>query len=94
MMIYDIIIRPVVTEKAMSLIEHKEYVFEVSKKANKLQVKDAIEQIYGVKVDRVNVINVKPRPRRVGKYKGYKRTFKKAYVKLSKESQEIKAFEI
>lgn len=89
---YDVIIRPVFTEKSMALTDKKEYVFEVSKKANKTHIKQAIESLYGVEVERVNVVNVKPRPRRVGRYQGYKRTFKKAYVKLTVDSKEIETF--
>lgn len=91
---YDVIIRPVFTEKSMENIDKKEYVFEVAKTANKTHIKQAIESLYDVKVERVNVVNVKPRPRRVGRYEGYKRTFKKAYVRLTLDSKEIETFNI
>lgn len=92
---YDIIKRPIVlSEKAMAEVANKKYVFEVDKKANKTNVKLAIQEIYGVQVDKVNIINAKPRPRRVGKYAGYKKGFKKAIVKLTKDSKEIETFNI
>lgn len=89
---YEIIKRPIITEKAMGAVEKKSYTFEVDKRSNKVQVKKAIEEIYDVKVEKVNIINVKPRPRRVGRYSGYKRGFKKAIVTLTKESQDITTF--
>ncbi len=91
---YEIIIRPIITEKSMGGVENKAYTFEVAKKANKTHVKLAIEEIYGVEVEKVAIINVKPRPRRVGRYAGYKRTFKKAIVTLKKDSKEIEVFNI
>lgn len=86
---YEIIKRPLITEKTMLAMENKVYVFEVDKNANKTHVKLAIEELFGVKVEKVNIVNAKPRPRRVGKYAGYKSAFKKAIVTLSKDSAEI-----
>ncbi|MFV0246477.1 MAG: 50S ribosomal protein L23 [Mycoplasmatales bacterium] len=92
---YDIIIRPIITEKSMIGVEKKVYTFEVDKTANKTHVKQAIEELYeGVKVEKVNIVNQKPRPRRMGRFSGYKRTFKKAIVTLTKDSKEIKTFDV
>ena len=91
---YEILKRPIITEKSMSVLEDKVYTFEVDKTANKTHIKLAIEELFDVKVERVNIINAKPRPRRVGKYAGYKSAFKKAIVKLTKDSKEITTFEM
>ena len=79
----DIIIRPLVTEKTMlSQDGNNTVVFEVAKSTNKIQIKQAIEEIFNVKVDSVNVVNQKPRPKRMGRYVGKTNHLKKAYVKL------------
>ena len=91
---YEILKRPIITEKSMSVLEDKVYTFEVDKSANKTHIKLAIEELFDVKVERVNIINAKPRPRRVGKYAGYKSSFKKAIVKFTKDSKEITTFEM
>jgi len=80
----DIIIGPVVTEKS-SLInsDGRTYVFKVNKKANKYQIKDAIENAFGVKVVKVNTLNTKFKKKRVGRYTGKTKTYKKAYITLS-----------
>ena len=91
---YEILKRPIITEKSMSVLEDKVYTFEVDKGANKTHIKLAVEELFDVKVERVNIINAKPRPRRVGKYAGYKSSFKKAIVKLTKDSKEITTFEM
>ena len=91
---YEILKRPIITEKSMAVLEDKVYTFEVDKSANKTHIKLAIEELFDVKVERVNIINAKPRPRRVGKYAGYKSSFKKAIVKLTKDSKEITTFEM
>ena len=92
--VYEILKRPIITEKSMSNIDAKVYTFEVEKTANKTHIKLAIEELFDVKVEKVNIINAKPRPRRVGKYAGYKSGFKKAIVYLTKESNEITTFEM
>ena len=91
---YEIIKRPIITEKTMQDLENKVYYFEVSKGANKTHIKLAIEELFNVQVEKVNVINTKPRPRRVGRYQGYKKPIRKARVKLTKESDDITAIEI
>lgn len=79
----DIIISPVITEKTSVVTsDGKTYVFKVNKNANKFQIKDAVEKAFGVKVAKVNTLNTKPKDRRVGKYTGQTKTYKKAYVTL------------
>ena len=79
----DIIVRPLVTEKTMkSQDTDNTVVFEVQKGTNKIQIKQAIEEIFNVKVDSVNVVNQKPKTKRMGRYVGKTNHLKKAYVKL------------
>ena len=79
----DIIIGPVITEKSAVVSSNGQtYVFKVNKNANKFQIKDAVEKAFGVKVAKVNTLNTKPKDRRVGKYTGQTKTYKKAYVTL------------
>lgn len=82
----DIIKAPIITEKSASLAENNTYVFSVDVKANKTQIKQAIENIFNVKVENVNTINVKPKKKRVGRYYGKTNRVKKAIVKLSEGS--------
>ena len=88
---YDIIIRPIITERAMSGAADKKYVFEVAKDANKVEIRQAIEAIFNVKVVKVNTLNVKPKPKRVRYQVGQTRTWKKAMVTL-KEGDTIELF--
>lgn len=79
----DIIKAPIITEKSSDLAQNKNTItFSVDIKANKTQIKQAIEKIFNVKVESVNTINVKPRKKRVGKYIGMTNRVKKAIVKL------------
>ena len=82
----DIIKAPIITEKASTLKENNVYTFSVDVKANKTQIKQAIEEIFNVKVESVNVINVHPKKKRVGRYSGYTKKVKKAIVKLKEGS--------
>lgn len=80
----DIIIAPVITEKSSIVSsDGKTYVFKVNKNANKFQIKDAIETAFKVKVVKINTLNTKPKNRRVGRYTGKTKTYKKAYVTLA-----------
>ena len=91
---YDIIKAPIITEQSMKLVETQNtYTFKVDKKANKIEIKNAIETIFNVKVVRVNTINVLPKFKRMGKYEGYKSAYKKAVVKVA-DGQKIDAFNI
>ena len=79
----DIIVRPLVTEKSIRAEEGTNtVVFEVKKTANKISVKQAVEEIFDVKVASVNIVNVKPKEKRMGRYVGKTKAFKKAYVTL------------
>lgn len=86
---YDIIIRPILTEKSHRMMGEGKYVFEVNPNANKGQIKEAVEHIFNVKVEKVNVINVKSKPKRRGIFVGKSRRWKKAIVTL-KEGYVIK----
>lgn len=88
----DIIKRPVITEHSMNLGE-KKYAFEVDPRANKIQIKKAIEEIFGVKVEKVNTMNYKGKFRRFGRFSGYRPNRKKAIVKLTPDSKDIDFFD-
>ena len=90
----DILKRPVITERSSEGMAQKKYTFEVVTRANKTQVKDAIEEIFGVKVEKVNVMNYKGKFKRVGKFGGYTNKRRKAIVKLTADSKEIELFEM
>lgn len=88
----DIIVRPIVTEKTMKASgENNTVTFEVAKNANKVAIAQAINEIYHVKPVSVNTVNVHPKTRRVGRYEGKTRAYKKAYVKLA-EGDSIEIF--
>ncbi len=79
----DIIVRPLVTEKTIKAEDNQNtVVFEVAKNTNKIAVRQAVEEIFNVKVESVNIVNVKPREKRMGRYVGMTKAVKKAYVKL------------
>ena len=80
---HNVIIRPIVSERSYALMEQNKYTFEVARNANKYQIKDAIEELFSVKVESVNTINVKPRKKRVRYVAGYTRQWKKAVVTLA-----------
>ena len=91
---YDIIIRPIITERSMSSAQDKKYVFEVAPDAGKIQIKEAIEEIFGVKVADVNTLNVRGKKKRVGAGRqGTTKSWKKAYVRLKEDSKTIEFFE-
>ena len=88
----DIIIRPIITEKTMAMMDaDNKITFEVAKGTNKTQIRLAVEEIFNVKVEKVNVLNVRPRTKRMGKYMGKTSAVRKAIVKLA-EGQEIDLF--
>lgn len=91
---YDILKAPIITEQSTKLIESQNrYTFKVDTKANKVEIKKAVETIFNVKVLSVNTVNVLPKYKKMGKYEGYKSAYKKAIVKLA-EGQKIDAFTI
>lgn len=89
---HDIIIRPVMTEKSSSLMAQNKYTFEVRKDVNKIQIRQAVEQIFKVKVLSVNTMNVPSKPKRMGAFIGKTRSWKKAIVALA-AGQSIEFFE-
>lgn len=91
---YDIIIRPIITERAMSSAADKKYVFEVAKDAGKIEIKKAAEEIFGVKVKTVNTLNIRGKEKRQGGARpGMTRSWKKAYIQLTDDSKGIEFFE-
>ena len=92
MIAHDIVIRPVITEKSMLGAVNKIYTFEVAKSANKIEIAKACEEVFGVKVAKVNTINVRGRKRRQGYNVGYTPSWKKAIVTLTEDSKEIEFF--
>ena len=90
---HDIIIRTIVTEKSMAEMAENKYTFEVSKKANKTEIKKAVETIFGVNVEKVNTLNYDGKVKRMGRSVGRTASFKKAVVKLTADSKEIEFFQ-
>ncbi len=93
MELIDVIKRPVITEASVAAMDEKKYTFEVDTRANKTLVKQAVEAAFGVKVEKVNIMNVKPKFKRMGKYGGYTNKRRKAIVKLTKDSKDIQIFD-
>lgn len=97
---YDIIKRPIITEKSMSVVtdregnEIKKYTFEVPKTVNKLEIKYAVEEVFGVKVAKVNTMNYEGKLKRMGRYEGRRASWKKAVVTLTADSKAIEFFEM
>ena len=90
---YDIILKPITTERTYDGIKDKKYTFRVAKDANKTEIKLAIEEIFGVKVEKVNTVSVKGKLKRVGRSEGYTSDYKKAIVQLTKDSKSIEFFD-
>ena len=92
--VYDVIIRPVITEQSMESVADKKYVFMVDVNANKTEIKAAVEQAFGVKVAKVNTIRMQGKVKRTGAYPAGKRAeYKKAVVTLTADSKTIEFFE-
>ena len=90
---YDIIKRPIITEKSSGLVDKLQYTFEVAVDANKVEIKKAIEAIFNVKVKAIRTINVHWKAKRLQRYEGFKAAYKKAIVRLE-EGQTIDVFEL
>lgn len=90
---YDIIKKPVLTEKSYDHLPSKVYTFEVDKDANKIEIKKAVEEVFGVKVDTVHTVHVLGKMKRQGAHQGRTASAKKAYVKLTKDSKGIEFFD-
>lgn len=90
---YDIILKPVISEKAMDGMQERKYTFRVAVDANKLQIKNAVEEIFDVDVEKVTTMNMKGKPRRVRYVMGKTSDWKKAVVKLTPSSKTIEFFD-
>lgn len=89
----DIILKPVITEASMEDLRAGKYTFRVLKTANKTEIKDAVEKIFGVKVAKVNTLRMRGRTRRMGRYEGTTPSWKKAIVTLAEGSKTISFFD-
>ena len=89
----DIIIKPIITEASMMGVAFKKYTFKVAADANKVEIAKAVEELFGVKVAKVNTINVSGKMRRYGRFEGYKASWKKAIVTLTEDSKTIEFFD-
>ena len=91
---YDVIVKPIITEQSMEAADDKRYVFQVAVDATKIDIKRAVEEIFGVKVDKVNTIRMQGKEKRQGAYPaGRRASWKKAMVKLTPDSKSIEFFE-
>ena len=91
---YDIIIKPIITEQSMEATEEKKYVFQVANDANKIEIKKAVEEIFGVKVEKVNTLRMEGKMKRQGAAPaGRRASWKKAMVTLNADSKSIEFFE-
>jgi large subunit ribosomal protein L23 len=90
---YDVILKPVISERSMDDANSKKYTFKVATNANKTEIKSAVEEAFGVEVIRVNVMNNDGKLKRQGKYVGRTASYKKAIVTLSEKSKTIEFFE-
>ena len=90
---YDIILKPIITERAMNEAGDKKYAFKVARDANKIEIGNAVEEIFGVKVMSVNTMNVQGKEKRMGVHVGRRPAWKKAVVRLTPASKTIEFFE-
>ena len=90
---YEIIKRPIVTEQSMDQMADRKYTFEVAKSANKIEIKKAVEEIFGVTVEKVTTINMDGKVKRMGMNIGKRANWKKAVVKLTEKSKTIEFFD-
>ena len=91
--VQDIIIKPLITESSMDMMADKKYAFKVMKDATKPEIAHAVEELFGVQVKDVNVINMKRKPKKMGVHEGYTSAWKKAIVTLKPDSKTIEFFE-
>ena len=90
---YDVIVKPVITEASMDMLADKKYTFKVATDANKVEIKKAVEEIFGVKVDKVTTMNFDGKLKRMGRFEGRRAAYKKAVVKLTADSKTIEFFD-
>lgn len=91
--VHDVVIKPVITEKSMEGVMNKKYTFRVAKASNKIEIAHAVEELFDVKVAKVNTMNVRGRFKRQGRTAGYTPSWKKAIVTLKEDSKGIEFFE-
>nr|WP_242965140.1 50S ribosomal protein L23 [Petroclostridium xylanilyticum] len=90
---HDIIIRPIISERSMDQVADRKYTFAVALNANKIEIKKAVEELFGVKVESVNTLRVLGKIKRMGMHSGKRPDWKKAIVKLTEDSKAIEIFE-
>jgi ribosomal protein L23 len=90
---YDVILKPIITEQSMDMSADKKCVFKVADTANKTEVRQAVEEIFGVDVAKVNIMNVNGKVKRMGRTVGRTASYKKAIVTLTADSKEIEIFQ-
>ena len=90
---YDVIISPIITENTMDMAADKKYAFKVAKDSNKTEIRKALEEIFGVEVAKVNIVNVSGKKNRLGRTFGTTSSYKKAVVTLTPDSKEIELFQ-
>ena len=91
--VYDILQKPIISEKSMAGMQNKTYAFKVAINANKVEIKEAVEKIFGVEVEKVTTVNCDGKEKRMGVHKGFTPKYKKAYVKLTDKSKTIEFFD-
>jgi len=91
--VYDVIVRPIVTEASIAGAADKKYTFAVAKEANKIEIRKAVEEIFGVKVKSVNTMNYDGKEKRMGYHVGRRPSWKKAIITLTEDSKGIEFFE-
>lgn len=94
MIAQDIVIKPIITERSMAGLQENKYTFKVAKKANKIEIAKAVEELFGVKVAKVNTMNVLGKVKRMGRNEGRRPSWKKAIVTLTADSKTIEFFDI
>jgi large subunit ribosomal protein L23 len=90
---YDVLVKPIITEKSMMDMEEGRYTFRVLTDANKTEIRTAVEEVFGVKVAKVNTMNVKGKVKRQGRFVGKRADWKKAIITLTADSKAIELFE-
>ena len=93
MIAQDIVIKPIITERSMAGLQENKYTFKVAKKANKIEIAKAVEELFGVKVAKVNTMNVLGKVKRMGRNEGRRPSWKKAIVTLTADSKTIEFFD-
>lgn len=91
---YDIIVKQIITEKTTKLADTKKYTFEVAQGSNKVEVKKAVEEIFDRKVENIRIINVRKKPKKMGRYEGFVPAVRKAIVTLKEDQKPLDVFEI